>query len=111
MNWLATFGYGVMGGLCLELYHWYGLRSNTHFPTYARKPRYWLITAAMVCVGGIIPVLLYTSQGTISPLNSFILGLSAPSLLHKSSRSLSRTVVAGSPTENMQPESLRDFLM
>jgi hypothetical protein len=95
---------GLAGGVSNEVLHWWGLRFDENLPHYARRVFYWLITAIMVVVGGVVAQIQLGSGGV--PFIAFQIGLLAPMLLKK---------IAGSsedPTGAMggaQP-SLRKFI-
>ena len=76
-----VFGVGALGGAALELLHWYALRRDPQLPAYASSPVYWLITAAMVAVGGFAAILYF--GGRANAMLAFHVGASTPLLLQK----------------------------
>ncbi|CAN7620245.1 hypothetical protein [Rhizobium sp. LjRoot258] len=78
---LALFCWGTLGGVLIELVHWYNLRTNQNFPAYAKSPLYWLTGAAMALAGGLVAVLFLGSTG--DPKDAVGLGLAAPAVLQK----------------------------
>jgi hypothetical protein len=72
---------GLAGGAVLELVHWYNIRRDEHFPTYAASPLYWIVTALMAVVGGVLAVIYFGSQA--EPIVTFHVGLSTPLILQK----------------------------
>jgi hypothetical protein len=62
-----------------EALKWYQLRESPNLPEYARHPLYWAITAIMVILGGVLPVLY-----GIEPKSALLIantGLSAPLII------------------------------
>lgn len=78
---LAVFGVGFAGGLANEILHWWGLRENPQFPEYAKRPLYWIVTFAMLLLGGGLAWLQL--GGHADGLIAFQIGLAAPMLLQK----------------------------
>lgn len=74
---------GALGGAANELLHWWGLRYSDEFPAYARRLFYWLITMAMILLGGGIALMQLGGGG--EPFLAFQVGLLAPMLLKKMS--------------------------
>ncbi|WP_167514466.1 hypothetical protein [Mesorhizobium intechi] len=101
---LAVFGVGVGGGAANELLHWWGLRENPNLPDYARSLFYWLITLAMVILGGGLSWLQL--GGHADALIAFQIGLAAPMLLQKLIKAAPEK--AGGMGGNQS--SVRDFL-
>jgi hypothetical protein len=72
----------LAGGAAAELLHWYVLaRTDKPVASFAKRPLYWVTTAAMILLGGIMP-LLYVS-GSANALLCFHLGATTPLLLAK----------------------------
>ncbi len=101
--------WAALGGVLLEVLHWYGLRQNPKFPTYARRLKYWLATVGMVVFGAVVAVALAEAQNGMSTLNALVLGFSLPSVPHKLGQFLPIPAVAGARAE--QVDSLRGFLV
>lgn len=78
---LQVFLCGLAGGAVLELLHWYNIRRDSQFPTYAKSPVYWLVTLLMAVVGGGLAWLYFGAQG--EPIVTFHVGLSTPLILQK----------------------------
>jgi hypothetical protein len=73
------FGLGAGGGIAIEVLRWWKLRDAGTWPEYAKQYRYWIITAAMVMLGGGVAVLYgVTNRSAIMVVN---LGAAAPSLI------------------------------
>lgn len=72
-------GLGMLGGLAIEVMRWWKLRTSEQFPQFARSPAYWLITASMIVIGGVLAT-LYGLDGR-NPIAIVQLGASAPALL------------------------------
>lgn len=72
----------LIGGTAAELLHWYALsRKPGEVQKYKVHPIYWVTTASMILLGGIMP-LLYI-QGTASALLCFHLGAATPVIVQK----------------------------
>jgi hypothetical protein len=54
-NQWSVFLLGFAGGCISEFLHWWSLRTEPEFPNYARRMRYWIITAGMAS-GRVIPM-------------------------------------------------------
>ncbi len=80
----GVFWIGCAGGIANEILHWWGLRENPNLPTYARSALYWVVTIAMVVLGGLIAWLQIAEKA--EPYLAFQLGLAAPMLLQKLSK-------------------------
>lgn len=78
---LAVFGVGFAGGVANEVLHWWGLRENPQFPQYAKRPLYWIVTFAMLLLGGGLAWLQL--GGHADGLIAFQIGIAAPMLLQK----------------------------
>jgi len=79
---LAQVLVALAGGAAAELLHWYALsRKPKELDEYKVKPVYWITTAGMILLGGIMP-LLYI-QGTASALLCFHLGAATPVIVQK----------------------------
>ena len=101
---LAVFGAGIAGGAANELMHWWGLRENPNLPEYAKRVFYWIVTLAMVLLGGGLAWIQLGSRA--DALIAFQIGLAAPMLLQKLMKAApERAGGMGSP----EP-SARDFL-
>jgi hypothetical protein len=83
----TVFAIGAAGGAALEMLHWYALRRDRRLPAYATSPLYWLITLAMIALGGLIAILYFGSRA--EALLAFHVGASTPLILQK----LTTTVV------------------
>lgn len=78
---LQVFLAGLAGGCLLELLHWYSLKRDPDFPTYAREPRYWILTALMAAAGGGLALVYFGARA--EALVAVHVGLSAPLILQK----------------------------
>ncbi len=97
---------GVFGGVLNELLKLYRIRESKRLPYFIKSPVYWIITGAMIIVGGILTILYgHTNINAILAVN---IGLSAPLILENLAKSSSISkVVAGKATEK-KPELLKD---
>lgn len=79
---LAQIAVALVGGAAAELLHWYALsRKSGELEKYKVQPVYWITTAGMIFLGGIMP-LLYI-QGSASALLCFHLGAATPVIVQK----------------------------
>jgi len=101
---LAQIAVALSGGAAAELLHWYALsRKPGALAKYKIRPTYWITTAGMILLGGVMP-LLYI-QGAASALLCFHLGAATPVIVQKLVANLPATVAHQGPGE----ASLRDF--
>jgi hypothetical protein len=84
-----VFFVGFLGGVILELMHWYNLKRRPAFPKYARSARYWIITAAMAATGGLLALLYFGDRA--EGIVVLHVGLSAPLILQKLTTTLATT--------------------
>lgn len=103
---LAVFGVGIVGGAANELLHWWGLRESQRLPKYAKSIFYWLVTCAMVFLGGGLAWLQLGSQS--DALVAFQIGLAAPMLLQRLVKAAPQP--RGGMGASASTSSLRDFL-
>ncbi|MFG1215258.1 hypothetical protein V5F72_10700 [Xanthobacter flavus] len=70
------------GGAAAELLHWYALsRKPGEAEKYKVHPIYWITTAGMVVLGGLMPILYL--EGAASALLCFHLGAATPVIVQK----------------------------
>ena len=101
---LAQVVVALAGGLAAELLHWYALSRKAGGSTaYKTRSVYWLATAGMVLLGGLMPVLYV--QGTASALLCFHLGAATPVIVQKLVANLPSAVAHQGPGET----TLRGF--
>lgn len=76
-----VFGVGFVGGLLLEMVHWYALTRDPNFSDYKRSPVYWLMSLGMAGAGGLLAMLYFgdNAEGFLA----LHVGLSAPLILQK----------------------------
>jgi hypothetical protein len=93
-----VFAAGAAGGVALELLHWYALRRDPKLPAYAGSPIYWIITAGMIALGGLVAVLYFGARA--EALLAFHVGASTPLILQKLTTTIAKQPGAkgGSPT-------------
>ena len=80
---------GTIGGVILELVHWYALRRNGKWPDYGHDPFYWLVSALMALAGGLLSWLYFGSRA--EGIVALHVGLSAPLILQKLSTTIADT--------------------
>ena len=72
---------GFMGGMILEITHWYNIRKRGRLPKYAQSIKYWIITLVMASAGGLLAVLYFGNRA--EGIIALHVGLSAPLILQK----------------------------
>jgi hypothetical protein len=100
---LGQVAVATAGGFAAELVHWYALARAKAAPRYAKRPLYWFTTAAMIALGGVMP-LLYL-QGPASALLCFHLGAATPVIVQKLAAQAPKLIVG----QGSGPTSLQDF--
>ena len=101
--WL-TFIVGCLGGIMGEALHWYQRRSSPRMPAYLRGARYWVSTAVMVVIGGLLAT-LYGIEEKSATLVVHI-GLTAPLII----KSLAQVVPPETARSLDADPSILDFL-
>lgn len=76
-----VFAVGTLGGLLLELFHWYALRREARLPDYAYSLFYWTLSALMALVGGILAWIYFGSKA--DGIVALHVGISSPLILQK----------------------------
>lgn len=71
--------FGLFGGCIAEFIRWYGIRDSPDYEVYKKTMMYWLLTFAMIIIGGVWTT-LYGTQN-ISAIMAVNLGASAPALI------------------------------
>ena len=80
---------GTLGGVLLELVHWWNLRRrNPRFPRYAKSAFYWVVTLLMAVVGGALSVFYFGAQA--EAIIALHVGVSAPLILQKLATSMAQ---------------------
>jgi hypothetical protein len=111
MTAMSFFLWGIIGAAIDEVLHWAGIRRKDGRPTYASQLKYWVITAALVLVGGVVALALGISTELIkTPLAAMLAGFTAPALIKKLAKTFLNTAVAG-PSDEQPPASVRQFLI
>lgn len=79
----TEFWYGLLGGVFAEVLGLWKLRhvAAAELPHYLRTPFYWLMTSAMVGVGGLVALVYVKSGIALSPLVAVNVGASAPLII------------------------------
>ena len=78
---LEVFLAGFGGGMVIEVVHWYAIRKDGNWPTYANSVGYWLLSFVMAVLGGGLAILYF--GGRAEGLVAFHVGISAPLILQK----------------------------
>jgi hypothetical protein len=80
--WEAV-AWGLFGGLLVEVAGLYELRKipSDEFPRHVFSKRYWIITALMVLIGGMLVLGYERSGASLSALLAVNIGASAPLLI------------------------------
>lgn len=86
---LQVFFTGFLGGVVLEVVHWYNIVKSGDWPAYGNSPLYWIITLIMALVGGGLAVIYFGSRA--DGLVAFHVGLSAPLILQKLTTTIATT--------------------
>jgi len=101
---VAQIAVALAGGAAAELLHWYALARKTgRIAKYRRRALYWITTAGMILLGGLMPVLYI--DGSASALLCFHLGAATPVIVQKLIANVPSAAVAQGPEET----SLREF--
>ena len=74
-----VFGLGALGGTLVELLRWWKIREADRLPTYASKAGYWVITALMICAGGVMATLYGLDLNNAAALIN--IGASTPAII------------------------------
>lgn len=101
-----VFGVGIVGGLALEVLHWYGLRDSANNDVYKKSLFYWIITALMILIGGALAV--FYGIESIDAMLAFNVGASAPALIASASKAVNPESPKTDPTKSMP--SVLNFL-
>ena len=82
-NTYQVFLVGFLGGVILELMHWYNIYKSPMgtFPIYSKSVGYWIITGAMAVTGGLLTMFYFGSQA--DAIVALHVGLSTPLILQK----------------------------
>jgi hypothetical protein len=84
-----VFGVGFVGGILLEILHWYALRKERRMPVYAGSPIYWIVTALMAVAGGGLALIYFGSRA--EGILALHVGVSTPLILQKLSTTAFKT--------------------
>lgn len=108
MSIMECGAWAMLGGAFLEALHWYSIRTKARFPTYARKPKYWIARLAIVAFGGVIAVLIMRlGNGVMSEINAFTIGFMAPSFQTRLKKFMPKPTLGGQGM--IAPEGFGDF--
>jgi len=98
----SVFAAGSAGGALAELLHWWNLRTADVLPTYAKRPRYWIVTALMVATGGLLSFAQFGERAEM--FVAIEVGILAPIIVQK-------TIAATAPTGARGADSLYNFFV
>ena len=82
MEFLPLWIIGIMGGLCAEVVYLYQHREKRP-PEYLKGIFYWVVTAAVIAIGGLVVYVYEFSKIIEHPLAAFHIGASAPVIVGK----------------------------
>jgi hypothetical protein len=90
-------GVGLAGGVLAEILHWWNLRLDKQLPDYAKSPKYWIITLAMILAGAFITWIYFGNRA--EAIVALHVGISTPLILQKLAVSVpeiggSRSIIA-----------------
>ena len=86
---IDVFLVGTLGGVLLELVHWWNLRRrNPRFPKYAKSVSYWAITLLIALGGGVLAVVYFGDKA--EAIVALHVGISTPVILQKLSTSMAQ---------------------
>jgi len=81
-SYIGVFLVGTAGGALLEFLHWWNIRKRKdEFPKYAQSAKYWIITAGMARVGGLLALIYFGDH--VEAILALHIGVSAPLILQK----------------------------
>jgi hypothetical protein len=86
---LQVFLVGFIGGLLIEVVHWYAIRKDGRLPDYAGNLQYWAASLVMALVGGGLSVLYFGARA--EGIVALHVGLSAPLILQKLTTTMANT--------------------
>jgi hypothetical protein len=97
-------GIGLAGGVLAEILHWWNLREDRQLPDYAKSPKYWIITLAMILAGAFITWIYFGQRA--EAIVALHVGISTPLILQKLAISIpqvggSRNIIA-TPQANIR---------
>jgi hypothetical protein len=99
---MQVFLVGFLGGVLLEIVHWYAVRKDGRLPDYVGNVQYWVASLVMALAGGGLAVLYFGSRA--EGIVALHVGLSAPLILQKLA-----TTVADVPGAKGIQRGLLDF--
>lgn len=70
---------GAIGAALHEAARWVGLRQQSRLPAYFYRLHYWLLSAALVLIGGVLAAML--DARTV--MQAFTIGIAAPAILSR----------------------------
>ncbi len=78
---LTALGFGIFGGLLVELLKWYRIvQEKPTVPPWAKEPIYWIVTILMILAGGILAY-GWSMVNEITFLLAMNIGASAPLII------------------------------
>lgn len=100
-------GVGLAGGVLAEILHWWNLREDKQLPDYARSPKYWTITIAMILSGAFITWVYFGNRA--EAIVALHVGISTPLILQKLAVSVPEVGGSKSIIATPQPSIRRFF--
>jgi hypothetical protein len=94
---IGVTGIGLAGGVLAEILHWWNLREDKQLPDYAKSPKYWIITLAMILAGAFVTWIYFGNSA--EAIVALHVGISTPLILQKLAVSVpeiggSRSIIA-----------------
>jgi len=103
--------WGLAGSFLDQLLHWAAIRFDPRFPTYARTAKYWIVSALLVGMGGVITLAYVQSVEQVTkPLSAMVVGFSGIALIKKLSKTFDQHPPVAGPGVAPARPSIKTFL-
>jgi len=106
--YVFAFAIGCLGAVVPEALHWHRIARRGRWPQYASSIRYWLVTLAVILIGGAVAALV--SPPGSSTMQLLLLGTVGPNLLQSAAQNQRLAPQDGQPHLGADGSWLRDFL-